>query len=155
MADLRSALEDAGLTGVTTLQVAGNVVFDHDDRPAPAYAALVRRTVHQNFGHDLPVIIRSHDQLVDAERRNPFVGTQEGRLVMSIFLEEMPRPRGALDPSFGTPDLFVVDRTEVFVRYAAGVAGSKLSSARFEKMLGVVGTARNATTVAKLVELSA
>ncbi len=75
MADLRSALEDAGLPGVRTLQVAGNVVSDHGDGPMTAYAQLVRRTVRRTFGHDLPVVVRSHQELLDAERRNPFVGT--------------------------------------------------------------------------------
>lgn len=154
MADLRLALEGAGLSGVATLQVAGNVVFDQEDRSMTACAELVRRTVHRRFGHDLPVIVRSHEQLVDAERRNPFVGTHEGRLVMTVFLEVMTRPCAVLDPEAGMPDLFVVDGEEVFVRYASAVAGSKLQSAWFEKRLGAVGTARNANTVAKLVQLT-
>lgn len=155
MADLRLALEDTGLTGVTTLQVAGNVVFDQEGRSAPACAELVRRTVYRTFGHDLPVIVRSHEQLVDAEQRNPYVGTHEGRLVMTVFLGSTTRSSDVLDPAAGAPDFFVVDGEEVFVRYATGVAGSKLQSAWFEKRLGVVGTARNANTVAKLVQLTA
>ena len=53
---------------------------------------------------------------------------------------------------------FAPNRTnliEVFVRYADAVAGSKLQASWFEKGLGVVGTARNANTVAKLVQLTA
>lgn len=155
MADLRSALEDAGLTGVVTLQVAGNIVFDHDDRSTSTCAALVRRTVHQRFGHDLPVIVRTHQQLVDAEQRNPFVGTHESRLVMSVFLEGIPHPPIPLDPAAGGPDQFVVDGMEVFVRYAEAAGGSRLQTAWFEKRLGVLGTARNANTIAKLVHLTA
>ncbi len=154
MPALRSALEDAGLEGVTTLQVAGNVVFEPEGRSASACAELVRRAVQESFGHDLPVIVRSHRQLAAAERRNPFVGTQEGRWVMTVFLNELPRSGAVLDPDSGTPDLFVVDGREVFVRYADSVATSKLQSTWFEKRLGVIGTARNANTVAKLVQLT-
>lgn len=155
MADLRSALEDNGLRAVATLQVAGNVVFDQGEHSVPMCADLVRRTVREKFGHDLPVIVRSHEQLVDAIRRNPFVGSQEGRWVMTVFLDELPLPQLVLDPSAGVPDLFAVDGAEVFVRYASGVAGSKLQPAWFEKQLGIVATARNANTVAKLVQLTA
>ncbi|MHA7178640.1 DUF1697 domain-containing protein [Arthrobacter sp. MDB2-24] len=79
MAELRAALEDEGLEGVATSQVAGNIVFDPGERSTAACAALIRHTVCARFGHDLPVVIRSHEQLVDAERRNPFIGSQEGR----------------------------------------------------------------------------
>ena len=155
MPELRSALEDAGLTGVRTLQVAGNVVLDPGGRSAAACAELVRRTVHRSFGHDLPVIVRSHEELVDAERRNPFVGTQEGRWVLTVFLEAPPHLQQTPDPPAGSPDQFAVDGSEVFVRYADGVGTSRLQAAWFEKRLGVVGTARNANTVARLVELTA
>lgn len=155
MADLRSALADAGLAGVETLQVAGNVVFQDAGQPPSVCADIVRRAVRQRFGHDLPVMVRSHEQLVEAERRNPFFGTQEGRWVLTVFLDAAPHSNAALDPAVGAPDLFTVDGEEVFVRYAGGVAGSKLQAAWFEKQLGVVGTARNANTVAKLVQLTA
>lgn len=155
MPALRSALEDGGLEGVVTLQVAGNVVFEPEGRSASACAELVRRTVRESFGHDLPVVIRSHRQLAAAARRNPFVGTQEGRWVMTVFLDRPPRADTVLDPASGTPDLFVVNGREVFVRHAESVATSKLQSTWFEKRLGVIGTARNANTVAKLVQLTA
>ncbi|MHA7285285.1 DUF1697 domain-containing protein [Arthrobacter sp. MDT3-44] len=155
MAALRAALEDKGLDGVATLQVAGNIVFDPGERSTAACAALIRHTVRERFGHDLPVVIRSHEQLVDAERRNPFIGSQEGRWVMTVFLDRTPHPATSLDPAAGAPNVFAVDGSEVFIRYASGVAGSKLQSTWFEKRLGVVGTARNANTVTKLILLTA
>lgn len=155
MADLRSALEANGLRGVATLQVAGNVIFDRGEHSLPFCADLVRCTVREKFGHDLPVVVRSHEQLVDAVQRNPFIGSHEGRWVMTVFLHEAPRPQPVLDPGSGMPDVFVVDGAEVFVRYANGVAGAKLQAAWFERRLGVVGTARNSNTVAKLVQLTA
>lgn len=155
MPELRAALEDRGLSEVTTLQVAGNIVFDQGDRSSAACADLVRRTVRERFGHDLPVLVRSHDQLVDIERRNPFIGSHDGRYVMTVFLDRIPRADVLLDSVAGGPDVFTLDGAEVFVRYASGVAGSKLQTSWFEKQLGVIGTARNANTVARLVELSA
>lgn len=155
MPDLRAALRDAGLGEVETLQVAGNVVFAPDGRAPDASADLVRRTVREAFGHDLPVVVRSHAELVDAERRNPFLGTQEGRWVATLFLDRAPADPDGLDPDAGAPDRFAVDGTEAFVRYTAGVGRSRLQAAWFERRLGVVGTARNANTVARLVTLTA
>lgn len=155
MADLRTALGDAGLGDVTTLQVAGNVVFDPGARSSRACAELVRRTVHEAFGHDLGVIVRSHEQLVDAQERNPFLGSHEGRRVLTVFLDRVAPSTVDAASDAGSPDVFVLDGAEVYVRYAAGVAGSKLQSAWFEKRLGAVGTARNANTVEKLVRLTA
>jgi uncharacterized protein (DUF1697 family) len=154
MAELRSALEDSGLGGTATLQVAGNIIFDPGRRSTEACTTLIRDTVRKRFGHDLPVIIRSHRQLVDAERRNPFIGSQEGRWVMTVFLDRTPDPGTALDPAAGAPGSFAVDGCEVFIRYPSGVAGSKLQPAWFEKQLGVVGTARNANTVARIIRLT-
>lgn len=155
MAPLRAALTDAGLAGVATLQVAGNIIFEPEARDSSETVRLIRRTVHDVFGHDLPVIVRTHEQLVGVVTRNPFSGTQEGRWVMTVFLEHPPDLGARVDTEVRGPDRFAVDGAEVFVRYEHGVAGSKLQSAWFERQLGVVGTARNANTIAKLLELSA
>ncbi|MHA7178639.1 hypothetical protein ACX80J_00835 [Arthrobacter sp. MDB2-24] len=74
---------------------------------------------------------------------------------MTVFLDRTPHPATSLDPAAGAPNVFAVDGSEVFIRYASGVAGSKLQSTWFEKRLGVVGTARNANTVTKLILLTA
>lgn len=155
MPALRNALTDAGLRDITTLQVAGNIVTDATGRTPVELAALVRATVHASFGHDLAVIVRSHDELADAHARNPFVGTQEGRWVQTVFLADQPPTGTRPEPPAGTTDEFVIDGREVFVRYDGGIAGSKLQATWFERRLGVAGTARNANTVAKLIELSA
>lgn len=155
MPELRSALADSGITDVVTLQVAGNIIFDPGGRTPDACATLIRRTVRMRLGHDLPVLIRSHEQLLEAQRRNPYVGSHEGRWVMTVFLDQVSHASNDLDPAAGAPDVFTVDGPEVFVRHASGVAGSKLQAAWFEKRLGVIGTARNANTVGKLIQLTA
>lgn len=156
MAELTQAVVDAGLREVSTLQVAGNIIFDDAGASADEWAATVRRAVLERFGFDLPVIVRSHDQLVDLIERNPFVGTQEGKWVMTTMLDRRVADAAAaeFDPQQFAPDAFVVDGTEIFARYEAGVGTSKLQPAWFEKRLDVIGTARNANTLAKLAEMT-
>lgn len=157
MAELRSVAESVGMTGVATLQVAGNLLFDHDDEPLDDVAVRLRAAVLKTFGHDLAVIMRTHEQLVEAVSRNPFIGDGEGRWVTTVFLDGNPDPTAVaeLDPDRSPGDRFVVDGAEVFIHYGNGVGPSKLSLSWFERGLAVVGTARNANTMDKLVAMSA
>lgn len=165
MPALADALREAGLGTVVTLQVAGNVVLTPEEfrgvgADCDSVAAAVRSTIRKAFGHDLPVMVRDHDELRDALMRNPYLGTQEGRWIATAFLDRVPDPERvaatvqAADRVRGE-DALTIDGREVFVRYAGGVAGSKLQMTWVERQLGVVGTARNANTVEKLVALSA
>lgn len=157
MAELRAVATATGLTGVATLQVAGNVVFDVHDDPLDVVGDRLRVAMQARFGHDLAVIIRTHAQLVEAVARHPYVDTHPGNLVTTCFLAAAPDPEAvaALDPDRSPGDVFTVDQCEVFMRFATGQATSKLQLPWFERGLSVVGTARNANTVAKLVELTA
>ncbi len=153
MPALREVLASAGLGEVATLQVAGNVVLDDAGRSPAEIAMSVRGAVRQAFGFDLPVIVRTHAELADAHARNPFASDVEGRWVQTVFLDAAPSV--SLELPDDIPEEAVLDGREVFVRYPEGIGGSKLQAGWFEKRLGVVGTARNANTVAKLTAMSA
>lgn len=156
MAELEEVARGTGMTDVETLQVAGNVVFEVESVGVANAASLLREAILEHFGHDLPVIIREHEELVSAVERNPYLGTTEGRLIATYFLEAPPTPERilALDPNRSPGDEFVVDGVELFVRYADGQSKSKLLLPWFERGLDVIGTARNANTVAKLVQMT-
>lgn len=154
MPALREVLASAGLGEVETLQVAGNLVLDPGRHSSAAVAKAVRAAVREGFGFDLPVIVRTHAELADAHARNPFADAAEGRWVQTVFLAE-PAETTVLELPAGAPEEAVVDGREVFVRYPEGIGGSKVQAGFIEKRLGVVGTARNANTVAKLIAMSA
>lgn len=154
MAALREVLASAGLGGVETLQVAGNVVVDDAGRSPGDIASVVREAVRGAFGFDLPVIVRTHAELAASLARNPYAHAPEGRWVQTVFLDAPPADARLVLPD-GAPEEAVLDGREVFVRYPEGIGGSKLQAGWFEKRLGVTGTARNANTVAKLIAMSA
>lgn len=154
MPALRDVLASAGLGEVETLQVAGNVVLDDAGRSPGEIAQAIRDAVRSAFGFDLPVVVRTHAQLVDTVSRNPYADAAEGRWVQTVFLDGRPAAAALTLPD-GIPEAAVLDGREVFVRYPEGIGGSKLQAGWFEKRLGVVGTARNANTVAKLITMSA
>ena len=156
MAALREVAESTGLTGVRTLQVAGNVIFDVPADPMPEVADRLRSSMLAAFGNDLAVITRSHDALVDAIDRNPYLEDGEGRFVHTVFLDATPDGSlPDLNPRRSPGDRFTIDGAEVFIHYGEGVASSKLSLPWFERGLLVTGTSRNANTVAKLADLTA
>lgn len=155
MPALREVLASAGLGEVETLQVAGNIVLDDGGRSPGTLASTIRDAVREAFGFDLPVVVRTHDELVDARARNPFATAAEGRWVQTVFLLEAPAAGTTIEVPADAPEEAVLDGSEVFVRYPEGIGGSKLQAGWFEKRLGVTGTARNANTVAKLIDMSA
>jgi uncharacterized protein (DUF1697 family) len=57
-----------------------------------------------------------------------------------------------VDPS---PDRAELAGKDVYLRYSAGVQGSRLSASRLERLLEVRATHRNWRTVAALAELAA
>lgn len=156
MAELRAALTDAGLVNVATLQVAGNVVFDEALSGVDDPAKLVRETVRRRFGHDLAVIVRSHDDLTDAMRRHPFLDDAAPSRVSITFLDEPPSPELAatVDHDRFEVERFAVSGAEIFLCHPDGQGTSKLTLAWLERRLSVVGTARNVNTINKLIEMT-
>lgn len=156
MAELRAALSDAGLVDVSTLQVAGNVVFDATASGSSDPGQLVRRTVLERFGHDLAVIVRSRDELVEAMDRHPYVESAPSSKVSIAFLAEAPTPEltAAVDHDRSPGDSFAVDGREIFLCHPNGIGTSKLTLGWLERQLRVTGTARNINTVAKLIAMA-
>lgn len=94
MAELRSALNDAGvLDDVSTYIASGNIVCRHPSDPVAA-CARVRSLIHDEFGVDTPVILRTHDALARALASQPFVDPVEN-LLHAMFLEGAPQ-KGAV-----------------------------------------------------------
>ena len=78
MADLRSALEAAGCTDVATYIQSGNAVIDLPAGTATDPAAWLERVISEAAGFDVPVIVRTADQLRDVA-----TGMEAGHAVAS------------------------------------------------------------------------
>ena len=107
--------------------------------------------------HDLDneVFLRQPNELNDILAANPLpevAGTRPNHMLV-LFMGSAP---GAGDiktlAAYDGPETIECIGREVYIDYADGVAGSKLTPARLEKMLGRTGTARNWNTIRKLVE---
>jgi uncharacterized protein (DUF1697 family) len=156
MPQLRSALEETGFEDVATYVQSGNVVLSSGDS-ATRVARAVERLVEKEFALKVPVIVRTRAQLAKVVERNPLgkVAKNPKRYQVS-FLEKKP---GAalirkLEKVAAPTERVVADGREIYAWHPEGVARSKLWSALAGKDLGITATARNWTTVTKLLELA-
>jgi uncharacterized protein (DUF1697 family) len=162
MADLRTALEQAGLAHVRTYIQSGNVVLDAPARDPEAVAAHVRAVVARTFGLDVPCVALSAAQLDGVVAANPFPDEADPRRLHAIVLPAPPTEamlhalaHRAAALSDGTDEVTVVGRV-AYLHTPAGFGTSRLaaaltSGARSNPLAD--GTARNWATVAALQDM--
>ena len=156
MPKLRELLESAGFEDVQTYLQSGNVVVSTTDSPAQV-ASKVERQIADEFGLDIKVVVRRRAELAKVVERNPLgkVATNPKRYQVS-FLAAKPAAEAVrkLESLAAESEQFVVIGREIYAWHPDGVARSKLWSALAGPGLGVTATARNWTTVTKLLELA-
>jgi uncharacterized protein (DUF1697 family) len=156
MPELREALEDAGYDDVRTYLQSGNVVLT-STAAAKKVARDCGRLLEDRFGLEIAVVTRTRNELAKVVERNPLgrVAKDPKRYQVS-FLDAKPTAkvvRELEDVAAGKEKVVAVGR-EIYAWHPAGVARSKLWARLAGKNLGATATARNWTTVTKLLELA-
>ena len=157
MPDLSRMFAEAGCRDVETYIQSANVVFSATPDVSARLPELIAAQIEKRFRYQVPVILRTAEQVRNVVRNNPFLkdGAPEETLHV-MFLADPPalnRIR-ALDPDRSPPDAFAVMGQEVYLRLPNGVARSKLTNAYFDSKLGTIATARNWRTVTALLQLA-
>jgi uncharacterized protein (DUF1697 family) len=154
---LREALADVGYGDVVTYLQSGNVVLSSRGSPARV-AETCRSVIAETFELDIAVIVRTHDELAKVVARDPLgeVVTDPKRYQVSFLEQKLPHAAvERLQAAAAPGERLVASGRELYAWHPAGVARSKLWSALAGTSLGVTATARNWTTVTKLLELAA
>ena len=156
MPALREALTEAGFGDVETHVQSGNAVVS-SRASAETVARKVERLIADRFGLDVDVVVRTRKELFDVVRRNPLgdVAKDPKRYQVS-FLSAKPAPKVVreLEALSAGGERLVASGRELYAWHPNGVARSKLWAALAGRGLGVTATARNWTTVTKLLELA-
>jgi uncharacterized protein (DUF1697 family) len=156
MPELRDSLTKAGLRDVRTYLQSGNVVLC-SDAPPETLAGECERQIAGAFGLDIPVVVRTRDELAEVVRRNPLgkeaVDPKRYQVTLCSAKPDGEVVRKLADRALDTERLVAVGR-ELYAWHPDGVARSKLWAQLAGKGLGVTATARNWTTVTKLLELA-
>ncbi len=151
MKQLAQVFSELGCDEIRTYIQSGNVVFKAGD--VGRFAPRLTKALHLRFGFQVPVVLRSADELDGIARRNPFLATgADPKSLHVAFLAEVPDPErpDELDPQRSPGDTFVVRGREVYLHCPNGFARTKLTNAYFDARLGTTSTIRNWKTVLKL-----
>ena len=148
MPDLKALLEDLGHADVRTYLNSGNATFESPTRSAKRLADDVEHALRTTLGLDVRACVRSTAAIRAAlEGRPELPGYQS---ITVLF--DVPDP-GALEAFLATdwsPE-HVEGNDQVLYIGFENAARTKLTMARVERLLGVGGTARTPSTLAKLV----
>jgi uncharacterized protein (DUF1697 family) len=156
MPELREALAEAGFADVRTYVQSGNVVLSAPRKP-DATAREVERLIAERFGLEIAVVVRTKAELARVVKKNPLakVVKDPKRYQVSFLGGRLDAASvKKLEAAVAGEEQLVVDGRELYAWHDAGVARSKLWAALAGKGLGVTATARNWTTVTKLLELA-
>lgn len=155
MPELRRLLEAAGFGDVRTYVQSGNVVLS--SRAASArVGADVRAVIKRSLGLDIPVLVRSRDELAEVVRRNPLraIATNPRRYLVTFLEREVPP--GFADDLAGVSrqEPFTVIGREIYSWHPDGIGRTPLWERLASRSLGVAGTSRNWTTVNALLAMA-
>ena len=156
MPKLRSLLEDAGFDDVATYVQSGNVVLSSRATPATV-ARKCKRLIADELGLEIDVVVRTRNELATVVRRNPLGAVAENPKRYQVsFLDRKPPPAvlHKLEAAAAPQERFAAIGREIYAWHPAGVARSKLWALLAGRGLGVTATARNWTTVTKLLDLA-
>lgn len=158
MKDLREMLEKMGLKNVRTYIQSGNVVFDSDESDPKILETSIEQQILSDFGHDVPVMIRTDKQLQELIDKNPFEAKEVDpfKLYVTFFLETPPQKKQEELISL-TSDIekFTFLNGDLFALIdKKTIKKVNFSNAYIERIIGIPGTNRNWKTVNKMVEMA-
>lgn len=157
MAELRAVCADLGWREVQSYIQSGNVVFQADDSAPADLEVELEQAITRHFSLKIPVIVRTAAGWPTYMSGNPYptASLQEPNLVMLALSKAPPKPDAVdkLQERAINGERIVQVGDALWIHYQSGVAGSKLSPALFDRLVGSAVTARNWRTVLKLNEL--
>ena len=156
MPALREALEGSGFDDVRTYVQSGNIVLGTTLKPTTV-ATRCRKVIADTFGLDIPVIVRTRDELAEVVERNPLGGVADNpkRYQVCFLAKELkPGVLEKLEAAAGESERVVELGRELYTWHPEGVARSKLWGRVAGPSLGVESTSRNWTTVETLLAMA-
>ena len=155
MADLKKLYEEMGFKNVRTFIQSGNVVFE--SKSPAKLSQKIEQKIKEHYSFDVPVIIRTKDELQHTVKSNPFLKQKNIELdkLHVTFLAEQPAKENITKTKEYNykPDEFHIAEKEVYVHCPNGYGNTKINNTFFEKKLKVGATTRNWKTTNALLEM--
>jgi uncharacterized protein (DUF1697 family) len=156
MPALRDALQAAGMENVLTYVQSGNVVLDSAAKP-DALARACEKLIAEQFGLDVGVVVRTRAELAKVVQRNPLGDAADrDKLYQVTFCSAKPDKAALAKVAERAVEgeRLLAHGREIYAWFPHGVGRSKLAAQLGKQDLGVLVTARNWTTVNKLLALA-
>jgi uncharacterized protein (DUF1697 family) len=155
MADLRSALGDAGFINVRTYIQSGNVVFE-SAKNQDSLELLISKTIKSQFGYEVPVMVREASFFIKAIKNCPYKNKDVAAICVAVLSEPAKKSDVKALESLDHGDDAVSIRGDVAYLYCpSGFSKTKLTNNFIEKKLRLRATSRNWRTLGKLIEMCA
>jgi uncharacterized protein (DUF1697 family) len=155
MTSLLSLYKKLGYKDAVTYIQSGNVIFSSSD-DIDKIAGKIESAILKEFGHTVPVMVRSLWEIEKIYRANPFLAIKEFNPSKSavIFLYNEPDKTGISKVANVNypPDMFEISGKEIFIYCPNGFGRTKLYTNFFEDKMKVTGTARNWKTLCSVRE---
>jgi len=145
----------AGAADVRTYIQSGNVVFRAVD-PEAVCADVVKALV-RTLDVEVPIVLRTHDELRATVRHSPFAGRDpEGARVHVAFLAHAPTAAQLTVAAARAtpPEELTLRGRDLYLSFPNGVGRTKLTNVWLDKTLATTSTLRNWRTVLALVALA-
>ena len=158
MSTLKAIYAELGFDKTQTLLQSGNAVFIAKKSSPDKVAQRIEAAVEAKCGFRPRVLVRTLDELRDAVRASPFTKYAQSApdKLLVYFLEHAPAKDALakLRALHDGPEELALHGRALYVYFPMGAGKSKLTAARMDKGLGTIGTARNWTTLGKLISLA-
>ena len=153
MPRLREVVSARGHDEVRTHLRSGNVILDSTLSEADL-AADLSAAIGQEFGFDVPVVVRTGEELAAVVAGDPFatVATDPARYLVTFLPEAPPADKVDALPKADV-GAYLVRGRELYLWLPDGIQNTPLASWKWDRLLGVPGTARNWNTVTKLLTM--
>jgi uncharacterized protein (DUF1697 family) len=153
MEELRILYEDMGFKNVTSYIQSGNVVFKSAKNPGNK----IRKKILEKFGFDVPIVIRTAEELGSVIKKNPLVKEKDINIekLHVTFLADVPGKDNLVKIKEYNyePEKFIISGKEVYLYIPDSYGNGKLNNAFFENKLKVTATTRNWRTVNELFKI--
>lgn len=149
---LRAEVSSLGYDDVATFIASGNVLFTSSKR-APRLEGEIEQHLGEALGYAVPTFVRRAADLDAIASHEPWGAVPDGHTLAVWFLRDAPdrAATAATEALSNDQDRFVVVGTELYQQVRGGFSDSSVRPAVLSRALGRPATARNRTSLRKLV----
>jgi uncharacterized protein (DUF1697 family) len=153
---LRNKLTSVGFTEVKTYIQSGNIVFRNPKAEISFLENRIKEAILEEFGFEVPVLVRDAEKLVKVYNENPFLATENIDIsnLHVTLLTSMPLGENMVTKmGENNGDKYIIIEDTAYLMLHNKYNETKLSNSFFEKKWKVNTTTRNWKTIIELVKL--